>query len=242
MISKLRHTPKLLTLSLLTLWIALLATSQAAALGMGSDGDGSLAPPPISAGIAYQILDHPDGSLGGPDYALRLDGLSGNNEDDFTFSSVLGGALLTILWDDVAETIKIEGTVYGGKLVGDDWVDPQLWKVSFLYGGVTHQWDDLESTPGMGVGTIMGTMPGSETINLVDKANMAGLAFRLDTGHRIAGDIVTGHGWLTHDAAERSSFQDWLFTVGDPIPEPSTAILLGGGLMALAARRRQLER
>lgn len=211
---------------LVSLFATAFVTSQAAAT-------------PIDAGVLYQILDHPDGSLDGPDYALRLDGLSGNSADDFTFSSVLNGAQLTIVYDDQAATIKIEGTVYGGHLVGNAWVNPQLWQVSFMYGGVTESGGKLESTPGTGIGTIMGLTPGSSTIGLVDKANMAGLAFRLDTGHRLNTNEVTGHGWLTHDAAPRTSYQDWLFRVGDPIPEPNSALLIGAGLIALASRRRR---
>ena len=210
---------------------------------------------PIDPNTPYRILDHPDGSLYPPAYALRLDGLDGVEANDFTFSAETNGAELTILYDPSGDgTIQIQGTVYGGHTVGDDYVSAQLWDVVFEYTGVLDLGDRLEVTSdsGFGVGTMqprgddgvpVGGFDPSVVINLVDKANMSGLSFRLDRGHRMdAGGehVITGHGWLTHDQRKRTSYQDWLFTVDSkPIPEPGTALLLGLGLAGLASRRRR---
>ena len=37
---------------------------------------------PLTPGIAHFVLDHPDGALASPYYALRLDGLDGDKDHD----------------------------------------------------------------------------------------------------------------------------------------------------------------
>lgn len=206
---------------------------------------------PITPGVTYQILDHPDGGLAPPLYSLRLDGLGGDACDDYTFSSQTDGALLTLLYDQLAGSLTISGTVYGGKVVDHAYVAPQLWSLSFTYTSLFDLGNALEADPGSGSGTItalgnmnmgVGGFGVGQMIGLVDKANMAGLAFRLDFGHRAPIDVTTGHGWLTHDAlTPRTDYQDWLFTLGAPVvvPEPGTALLIGLGLAVLAGVTRE---
>jgi hypothetical protein len=203
---------------------------------------------PIDSGTTYQVLDHPDGQLATPYYALRLDGLSGVASEDFTFSAESGGAFLTILYDATADNLTIEGTVFGGQVMNHAYIEPQLWDLSFVYSDVTDLGGALEGVPGSGSGTItalgnmgagVGGFGAGQTIGLVDKANMAGLSFLLEFGHRAPSDKLTGYGWLTHDAINpRTASQDWLFTVGSHVPEPSTALLIGAGLAVHSNRGR----
>jgi hypothetical protein len=196
---------------------------------------------PIASGITYQVLDHPDGQLAPPVYALRLDGLDGDNSHEFTFSAETNGAFLRIRYEAADNTITFAGQVYGGRVNNNAYIAPQLWDVSFVYGGVNDFGGHLDATPGQGSGTIT-AVGNNNVIQLVDKANSDGLSFRVNYGHRTENDVATGYGWLTHDQSKRSPSQDWLFTIGDPVPEPGTATLLGVGLAGLASGRRLRKR
>jgi hypothetical protein len=102
---------------------------------------------PIDSGTTYQVLDHLDGQLATPYYALRLDGLSGVASEDFTFSAESGGAFLTILYDATADNLTIEGTVFGGQVMNHAYIEPQLWDLSFVYSDVTDLGGALDGVP-----------------------------------------------------------------------------------------------
>lgn len=69
----------------------------------------------------YLLHDHPDGALANPTYGLRLDGLYGGNQNDFTFSFNAPGSSMTLLYDDQANTVRIAGRAYGGIDTGSAW-------------------------------------------------------------------------------------------------------------------------
>ena len=71
--------------------------------------------------------------------------------------------------------------------------------------------------------------------------------FMIAKGHRLGTgavtDPLTGFGWLA-DGGTRNGTRDFLFVVGQPIPEPSTALLVAAGILGLAhsGRRRPHDR
>ena len=71
----------------------------AACLTLLISGSQALASP-IDSGLTYRVLNHPDGNIAPPVYALRLDGLDGSSDHNFTFDTESNGAFLTIAYDD----------------------------------------------------------------------------------------------------------------------------------------------
>lgn len=69
----------------------------------------------------FVLHDHPDGALAPPTYGLRLDGLFGTTSHDFTFSFDQTGTGMTLAYDDVANTIQIQGRAFGGRDTGSGW-------------------------------------------------------------------------------------------------------------------------
>ena len=188
----------------------------------------------------YVLHNHPDGFVRPPLYGLRLDGLTdGNSATTVTFDFEAPGAGVHLTYDDVAGTVRIFGTVFGGVDTGSSYASPVFADIDFLYTGVTGT-SQLVSNSGSGSITLAGGSP----IQLVSSSSGAQPRFELLTGHRgFAG--VSGRGWLNHETGGlgRHLFaSDWLFTVGNPrdVPEPSLALLLGGsGLLLSSARRRR---
>lgn len=96
---------------------------------------------PASASIiSYTLLDKDPGAIAAPDYGLRLDDLFGSADSNWTFSFDDPGASMQMEIDTTAATVRIHGTVIGGKDIGSVW-DPLTvasWDLDFLYNvGIT---------------------------------------------------------------------------------------------------------
>ena len=226
-------------------------------------------PTPASATkFEYILGNHPGGVAGPPLYGLRLDELFDvtSDHDRFTFDfedpSIDDIMRMSLVYDDVAETITIAGDVVGG-LVDNGSRDPDYsgqWRVHFVYsvnvsGNISGDDVELEvdADNPANMGTITPILVGSgipslDPINLVDEQGMHSFSFRFNNteDHRLDGtglsgpDTLVGWGWLNHSDEPHVKSSDWLFT--GVIPEPGTASLLGVGLVWIALSRRQRAR
>ncbi|MFK7883389.1 MAG: PEP-CTERM sorting domain-containing protein [Phycisphaerales bacterium] len=200
----------------------------------------------------FEILDHPNGGVAPPTYALSLGNVFGTM--DATFSTqTYNNSTLTVSQDNGTGNIIIDmsGTLFGGNLVNNVWVDPFDLAFNFTYEfGVTTTasgWAvDTLNIANSGVLTRLDT---NESVTWYTQPDAAGLngppgnvfTFAAD-GWRIDNDEDTwvGRGWLTTNTDGTPAFahaQDWFFTA-NVIPTPSSFALLGLGGLVAARRRR----
>lgn len=203
------------------------------------------------AGVAttvaqFDLLDHPDGSAAEPYYGLRLDNVIASGTATLSMD-VYQDTVMTVTEEDGDFTIEIEGTLRGGAVSGNAWVDAQDYAVSFSYGAdvvMTASGWKVNGFTTLNGGTItnLGTM---DTIELFGKGNGAGDTFIMQAdGHRLSGDSSSwvGRGWLTTETDGSNAAggaQDWLFTaIEREAPTPGALALLGLGGLVGARRRR----
>lgn len=192
----------------------------------------------------YALSDHPGGDAAPPAYGLRLDnmlnpGLAVLSMDHY------GDSRLVVSEDAGMLSLRITGTLYGGGVASNAFVNPHSYSVDFTYSvnvaALMNGWD-VNTFDSMNAG-LLTNLDTNKEFDLYGKANMTGLVFQfLADGFRIAGDNSTfvGRGWLTGNSDgtdSHSGAQDWLFT-GTLVPAPGALALLGlGGLTATRRRR-----
>ncbi len=218
-----------------------------AAAGVAAPAHADVLPDPGTSTVLYQLENHPDGSATPPSYGLRLDELydvtSGHDIFTFDFEDAQSNMLMAFSSD----TIRIYGTVYGGRDTGSGYAndgDLGLYTVDFTYSiGVqldANDDDTIVLADMQNTGSII--TPRGDVIDLIDKSD-GNYSFRLgdednDNGHR-GFDGISGWGWLNHGGGPHVTASDWVFTVNpDPVPAPGAIALAALGLGFAGKRRR----
>jgi len=201
----------------------------------------------------YRLHNHPDGDASPPQYGLRLDELYNvtSGHDVFTFDFNNAASSVFLMYDDVAQTILIEGVAFGGRDTGSGYANDAyrgVYSVSFLYTigvGTIPGDDDLGVNGANHANTGLITTPGGDLIPLFDERGGNAFSFRLgdesnDQGHR-GFDGTSGWGWINHHTeGNHISDGDWLFTAElVSVPTPGAGALLAmSGILAARRRRR----
>jgi MYXO-CTERM domain-containing protein len=222
-----------------------------AVAGIAASVIASAASAQILAPGTYFIHNHPDGFMNPPPYGLRLDELynvDNSQSDVFTFDFNDSSSNMRLTYD--GSTIRIFGNTLGGRDIGTGYANDQYlgnYVIDFTYRVNVQQSnidDDLVVIPvnPANNGTIL--TPLGDTKILTEEPlgpnPVTDYTFRLgnendDLGHR-GFPGLSGWGWLRVDGAYNSG-NDWIFTIGNPVPAPGIAGLLG--LAGLAASRRK---
>ncbi|MFQ5777619.1 MAG: PEP-CTERM sorting domain-containing protein [Terriglobia bacterium] len=205
----------------------------------------------------YSAHNHPDGNAAPPFYGLRLD--FNGTKQTFDFTNVL----FTI--DPGAGTASIAGTITHNQagsgtdatytimasfsamsirdLGSTGWFDGGDPIADLLAAGIDpnnailFQLDSMVLSDGNSYGGVL---------EWFGKSKANGDEFLLVVGHRLDGqpnpEVVAGFGWL-QTANGQTGTNDFLFTMDlQPVPEPGTVFLVGGGLTALGLLRRRRAR
>ena len=199
-----------------------------------------------SAALQYwELRNHPGASIGPPGYGLRLDGLGGFDDVTFNFDS----GFVSLTYDDVAETIHIQGNVLGGSDVGTSYSPQTSFLIDFTYSSKIREIDRPRRNKygfkvrkrGIGTGTItplddFGTLTGGVPVELEAKASGAySFKFNNFDDYRLGGngipgvDTFVGWGWLNHSGQPHINESDWLFIAERvpnlTVPEPTSLAL-----------------
>jgi len=174
--------------------------------------------------MSYSLYNHPDGGARPPLYGLRLDGLfSGNSSDIYTFEFENAGAsTVTMDVDDDASSVRISGTIFGGKNAASGYADDMAgnWMLDMFYDdGVTISLDGAgrqviniaEIASNFGTLTLLDDLDvdgvtGTDQGKTVNLTGYMGGTIAVDE-HRLGSYCTTGdalcerhvgRGWLNH--------------------------------------------
>lgn len=192
----------------------------------------------------FELNDHPDGGVAEPFYGLRLDDIVAPGVATLSMD-FYNNTRMTVIDDNGALSMHITGTLYGGAVSNDAYVNPHSYEIDFSYALNVSDAGNGWEVNGFDVGNT-GTITDLDTqlvTTLYGKANMADLVFSmLADGHRLDNDNSSwvGRGWLTDQADGSdpySGYRDWLF-IATEVPAPSGMAILGlAGLVSTRRRR-----
>ena len=167
-----------------------------------------------AATITHNLSNHPGAgdSLGGvtsQQFGLRLDGLlTGNAEEEYLFNFDHAFSSMQLAWDDVANTISITGSAFGGKDDGSGVAGTtDVWTLDFFYdevvtadvGSVGGIFDDLlVGDTGPNTGTLTSSF-GNYTLE-EHYSGFFGAAFVFGDNPDVSQDfgVLSNWGWLDY--------------------------------------------
>jgi hypothetical protein len=163
-----------------------------------------------------QLLNHRDGTEKLPFYCLRLD----QGADVYTYQCQNGDDTAAAYWQIYADgTLRVWGTVFGGKDAGEEYFEPKLCNISAHYtgfeccespeddGGETGGANDLCAS-GEGSGELTITCEGEDPVTWYNKARYDDINTVIGDFHRGVGETFSLFGWLQRTGV--SGTQDWL--------------------------------
>ena len=232
---------------------------------------GLLAAPSIASAVTFRLHNHPDGNQNPPPYGLRLDGLFGDVDDEYTFDFdySASGFESEVFLEYNGSTIRIYGSAFGGEDIGNTGaygLNQGIYNIDFTY--TANIIGDVVSgltVTAYNYAANTGTVTYDESFSAGVFTDIADSVFYLqdqDDGnfsfkfnntddHRLPGaddDTFVGWGWVNHSTVGGTSSyghvysSDWLFTATQVPDMGTTAVLILIGLVGLESERRRMQK
>ena len=212
--------------------------------------------------ISYSLSNKAPGAQNPPDYGLRLDDLFGTSGSAGVWTFGFEGPGSNVMMDvnTTAQTVRIHGTVVGGRDMGTVWEGATVarWELDFLYNtNISVGLDGYWNVPGTSSGFNFGTMKlidmmgntGGGYFDSGDLNDTIGLTDHMG-GHFTASGGPNGlpyvSAWLSHTGDFGNStyfhtnYMDFGFSA-KRVPEPVSLLLMGLGLLGLGSLRRSAK-